>query len=306
MRHVCHRASPLREKCKNSVFLNKHPNGVSPPPIATQNVTKPPWQLHFKMSLHAAIQKYFKNIIIYFVVDISPVPPITANARDRRKLPSTGPLASPSNKFVYVHTSDPTPPPLYDANAKPTRAEAIVIYLSQSAAPSGPGPSATAAACQCCDAVCRIAPTPTTPYHDNVPAPPGMALMCNDFLVCSDCTALAQEALAEIKRMSPIAFSLERSLHLKVMVGFYLYLDKRLGRRCARSFHAFPGQVASNLTFSPGAVANLDYFEAMLAVDPRAWARRLRQSSTRYFTATLARKSTSPCSSRCGASSRLA
>ena len=66
----------------------------------------------------------------------------------------------------------------------------------------------------------------------------------------------------EAKKCVGGAFSISRSLHLKDILAFHLFLQ-RIDASIARAFLAFPAQVGFNTTVYQGTVASVDYIEAL-------------------------------------------
>jgi hypothetical protein len=148
-------------------------------------------------------------------------------------------------------------------------AKAIELYMSQSASSAS-----VRRTCVCCAAAFKVSLDDITPY--DVPHMPHCsALICttctsspqldNDdqnFFVCSECTRLSQEALAEAKMCVGGAFGISRAIHLKDIIAFHLFLQ-RIDASIARAFLVFPAQVGFNTTIYQGTTASVDYVEAL-------------------------------------------
>ena len=152
-------------------------------------------------------------------------------------------------------------------------ADAVALYMSHTFQPI------TAAArrtCVCCAAAFKVSLEDVTPYDaEDIIKPRCSALICttctsspqqdNDdqnFFVCSECTRLTQEALDEAKKCVGGAFGISRSLHLKDIIAFHLFLQ-RIDASIARAFLVFPAQVGFNTTIYQGTAASVDYVEAL-------------------------------------------
>ncbi len=151
-------------------------------------------------------------------------------------------------------------------------------------------------ACVCCAAVFSISLDYTTPYDvADMLKPRSGALICttcaaspaaagakhpavakrstkgsdNDgqnFVVCSKCTRLTHDALLEAKKCGGGAFGISRTLHLKDMIAFHLFLQ-RIDASIARAFLVFPAQVGFNTTIYQGTAATVHYVEALSIVN---------------------------------------
>jgi hypothetical protein len=88
--------------------------------------------------------------------------------------------------------------------------------------------------------------------------------------------------LVEAKKCIGGAFCLSKSVHLKDMIAFYLFL-RRIDLAIARAFIVFPAQVGFNNVIYQGTAASVDYIEAlsnvnrarhpaMVEMKPSAWA----------------------------------
>ena len=144
-----------------------------------------------------------------------------------------------------------------------------------------PRSTAASARCVCCAAAFKVSLDPPYAYDaEDMLRPRYSALICTtcpplrfaaagplrdddqNFFVCSECTRLTQEALHEAKKCVGGAFGISRSLHIKDIVAFHLFLQ-RIDASIARAFLVFPAQVGFNTTIYQGTAASVDYVEAL-------------------------------------------
>ena len=182
-----------------------------------------------------------------------------------------------------VNTTEISPPFSSRRYAVRSAADAVALYMSHTFQPITAASSASARrTCVCCAAAFKVSLEPpyggVTPYDaEDMLRPRHSALICttcpqrpqsgldNDdqnFFVCSECTRLTQEALDEAKKCVGGAFGISRSLHLKDIIAFHLFLQ-RIDASIARAFLVFPAQVGFNTTIYQGTAASVDYVEAL-------------------------------------------
>ena len=172
------------------------------------------------------------------------------------------------------------------SSRRPLRAaDAVALYMSHTITAA----SSASARCVCCAAAFKVSLEDVAPYDaEDMLKPRYSAFICttcpplrapsalrgsaappsagdNDdrnFFVCSECTRLTQEALHEAKKCVGGAFGISRSLHLKDIIAFHLFLQ-RIDASIARAFLVFPAQVGFNTTIYQGTAASVDYVEAL-------------------------------------------
>ena len=192
------------------------------------------------------------------------------------------------HSFAYVNGSMP------DYGQQPqcavpslSASKAVALYLSQSplqhVAPAATGlqQAAPARTCVCCSAVCRFSALADHVAYSASAPPAGQALACitckgkhdcgvdNDekFLyVCAECTRLSHEALVEAKTCFNGVFHMDKSVHLKDIVSYYLFLSK-IHPTIARAYYIFPSQIGFNTQIYAGTAASVDYIEALSIVE---------------------------------------
>jgi hypothetical protein len=72
--------------------------------------------------------------------------------------------------------------------------------------------------------------------------------------------------LVEAKKCVGGAFGVSKSVHIKDMLAFHLFLQ-RIDASIARSFLVFPAQVGFNISIYQGTAASVDYVEALSIVN---------------------------------------
>ena len=180
-----------------------------------------------------------------------------------------------------VNTTEISPSFSSRSYAARSAADAVALYMSHTFQPITAASSASARrTCVCCAAAFKVSLDDVTPYDaEDIIKPRCSALICTtctsspqqdnvdqNFFVCSECTRLTQEALDEAKKCVGGAFGISRSLHLKDIIAFHLFLQ-RIDASIARAFLVFPAQVGFNTAIyqalaSQGA-ASVDYVEAL-------------------------------------------
>lgn len=171
-----------------------------------------------------------------------------------------------------VNTTEISPSFSSRKYAQRSAADAVALYMSHTIAAA----SSASARCVCCAAAFKVSLDDVTPYDaEDIIKPRCSALICTtctsspqqdnvdqNFFVCSECTRLTQEALDEAKKCVGGAFGISRSLHLKDIIAFHLFLQ-RIDASIARAFLVFPAQVGFNTTIYQGTAASVDYVEAL-------------------------------------------
>ena len=190
--------------------------------------------------------------------------------------------------------------------SKMSAAEALSLYLSQSAVAAvvpqpavARRPAVVRRTCVCCAAIFKVsldASSASSAYNDgsdgddngaydaaDMLKPRSSALICTtctakpctakpsesqdqNCFVCSECTRMTLDALVEAKKCVGGAFGVSKSVHIKDMIAFHLFLQ-RIDASIARSFLVFPAQVAFNTTIYQGTAASVDYVEALSIVN---------------------------------------
>jgi hypothetical protein len=84
--------------------------------------------------------------------------------------------------------------------------------------------------------------------------------------VCAECTRLSHDALMEAKNCVGGAFHMDKSIHLKDIVSYYLFLSK-IHPTIARAYYIFPAQIGFNTQIYAGTAASVDYIEALSIVE---------------------------------------
>ena len=176
-----------------------------------------------------------------------------------------------------VNTTEISPSFSSRSYAARSAADAVALYMSHTFQPITAASSASARrTCVCCAAAFKVSLDDVTPYDaEDIIKQRCSALICttctlpqldNDdqnFFVCSECTRLTQEALDEAKKCVGGAFGISRSLHLKDIIAFHLFLQ-RIDASIARAFLVFPAQVGFNTTiYQALASQSVDYVEAL-------------------------------------------
>ena len=179
--------------------------------------------------------------------------------------------------FAYVDNSEMYHGVLY--RGPMTAAKAVALYMHNTPNNNAVPNNIMRRTCVCCAAVFKFS-LAIEPYDAaDMIKPRNSALACitcsdalgedNDgknFFVCSECTRLTQESLVEAKKCIGGAICLSKSVHIKDMLAFYLFL-RRIDVSIARAFIVFPAQVCFNTTIYQGTAASVDYVEALSIVD---------------------------------------
>jgi hypothetical protein len=90
----------------------------------------------------------------------------------------------------------------------------------------------------------------------------------------------------EAKKCIGGAFCLSKSVHLKDMIAFYLFL-RRIDLSIARAFIVFPAQVGFNNIIYQGTAASVDYIEALSIVNRARHPAMVEMKPSTSTTATI-------------------